>query len=162
MCACSVTWTAWQCLHALKARGREHQVGFIPHWRLTSAAERAQWQVAVALSLSYAHAYMQTLWLWASSSLIPCLSLIHPVLFICHIGAPPMQPVPAPIPRSPTEMCSSKHFTLAYAKGKWQQQVCDRQRTVCAQGCHWQTQPLFFLCCFYLLNNVWLKESIWW
>lgn len=88
-----------------------------------------------------------------SSSLIPLLSLIHPVLYICHIGVPPMQLVPAPIPRSPAEMCSSKHFTLAYAKGKWQQQVCDRQRTVCAQGCHWQTEPFFFLHCFYLLNN---------
>lgn len=71
-----------------------------------------------------------------SSSLILRLSLFHPVLYICHIGVPPMQLVPAPIPRSPSEMCSSKHFTLAYAKGKWQQQVCDRQRTVCAQGCH--------------------------
>lgn len=58
----------------------------------------------------------------------------HPVLYICHIGVPPMQPVPAPIPCSPSEMCSSKHFTPAYAKGKWQRQVCDRQGTVCAQG----------------------------
>lgn len=154
MCACRVTWTAWQCLHALKAHGRVHQVGFIPHWKLTSAAELAQWQVAVALSLSCTRAQIHTYRyttphppperhahsLSVSSSLILRLPPFHPVLYICHIGVPPMQLVPALIPRSPSEMCSSKHFTLAYAKGKWQRQVCDRQRTVCAQGCRWQTR----------------------
>lgn len=68
------------------------------------------------------------------------LSVYLPVLYICHIGIPPMQLVPVPIPRYLSEKCSSKHFTLAYAKGKWQRQVCDRQRTACAQGCHWQNQ----------------------
>lgn len=88
----------------------------------------------------YTHTHTRTqkhtLSLAVSSALILRLPLFHPVLYICHIGVPPMQLVPAPIPRSPSEMCSSKHFTLAYAKGKWQRQVCDRQRTVCAQGCH--------------------------
>lgn len=64
----------------------------------------------------------------ASSPLLLRLSPFHPVLYICHIGVPPMQLVPAPIPRSPLEMCSSKHFTLAYAKRKWQWKVCDRQK----------------------------------
>lgn len=56
MCACPVTWTAWQCLRALKARGRVHHIGFIPHWGLTSAVELAQRQEAVALfTLSHGH-----------------------------------------------------------------------------------------------------------
>lgn len=36
-----------------------YQVGFIPHWRITSASELAQWQVAVALSLSCTHTHPQ-------------------------------------------------------------------------------------------------------
>lgn len=142
-----------------------HQVGFIPHWRLTSAAEPAQWQVAVALSLSSAQPHTSTLTFrsppLSSSSFF---SFTLAVLYICHIGIPPMKPVPAPIPRSPSEMCSSKHFTLAYAKGKWQRQVCDRHRTVSAQGCYWQSKPPLPMLFLYLLNYgyVWFDDNIWW
>lgn len=97
-------------------------------------------------------------------SLFFSLFLFYLLLYVWHSSIALMQLVPAPIPWSLSEMRSSKHFMLAYAKGKWQHQVCDRQGTVCAQGCQWQAEPFFLPHCFYLLNNgcLWLEESIGW
>lgn len=147
MCACPVTWTAWQCLRALKARGRVHHIGFIPHLRThLSCGAGTVARSGCSFTLSHGHIrkrlkrHTNAHFLCPPLSSSAFLSVYLPVLYICHIGIPPMQLVPVPIPRYLSEKCSSKHFTLAYAKGKWQRQVCDRQRTACAQGCHWQNQ----------------------
>lgn len=92
--------------------------------------------------------------------------LFYPLLYVWHSSIALMQLVPAPIPWSLSDMCSSKHVMLAYAKGKWQHQVCDRQGTVCARvgAANDKLSPSFLSHCFYLLYNgcVWLEESTGW
>lgn len=126
----------WRELHAnvsaLKAKGRAHHDEFI-----LLRKDTPQLSIAAITSVSP-----------LSSSSLLSLSLFstpHSLsqLYICHIPIPPMQLVPSSIPRFPAEMCSSKHFTLAYAKEKWQLQVSDRLRSNRGLDWYWWREVLF-------------------
>lgn len=159
----SQTWMAWWWLHSLKGTSIGVSGLIYPTLKIQFSCKYG------TVAKGNLHFFIPTftthiLTFYILSSPIFSRSLSFLLLYVWHSSISLMQLVPASIPWSPSEMCSSKHFMLAYAKGKWQQQVSDRPGTVCAQGCQWQAEPFFLPYCFYLLNNgsVWLEESTGW
>lgn len=133
MCVCPMTWTACQCQCFEGKRTGTSRWIYPPQKRYTSAEHCRNNKCQPSLF------FLPSLSLSVFLPLIPSLSL----LYICHIPIPPMQLVPSSIPRFPAEMCSSKHFTLAYAKEKWQLQVSDRLRSNRGLDRYWWREVLF-------------------
>lgn len=132
MCVCPVTWTAWQCQRFEGERTGTSGWIYPPQKDIPLLSTAA---IASGSSLS----------LILLQFPLP-RSVSHTVLYICHIRMPPMPLVPSPIARFSWEMCSSKHFTLAYAKRNWQMQVNDSLRSNGGLGQYWWRKRAFSLC----------------
>lgn len=172
MCACPVTWTAYQRLHALKAHGLRHQVGFISRWRLTSAMELVQWQKAVArlLYVTQPHTHTHTRIHKDTNSHFPCsprsssgfrsfflfyisVTLLFLLCSSCHLPF-----------HAPSQKCVQVNIScLLMLKGSGSSRYVTGWELSVPRAATDKTETLFFPCCFYLLNKeyAWLEGTIW-
>lgn len=163
MCACPVTWTAWQCLRAFKAGASGWVYPTLKTHLGCGAGTMARGSCSFTSSHTHIHKHPNSHFLCPplSSSAFPSFSLFYISVTSAFLLCSPCQlPFHAP-PQKFVQVNISRLLMLKGSGGG--RYVTGRELSV-PRAATDKTETLFFPRYFYLLNNgyVWLEDSIRW